>query len=404
MPYKRKRTAGPSSRRTRRPRKKSSGHPWLMIFFIFGLLLVSAYVTDRMTNQAGPKNLDSIAAVHQLFSDREEQGLVPREDRGTPESVKEKLKDAMDRILPAQKEERTEGTKKTSDPQKKEEEGSVFSLFSKMTGGDDKADSPEKSTESSSSSARKSAAGNASAPVSGKTGSAQAGTAVREKSSSAATGKLAVVIDDAGRDLESQHIYENLGIPMTLAVMPDQVHTREAAASWAAHGLPVIVHQPMESVSGVRMENKAILTSMTDWEISQIMKDSLSQVPEAVGINNHQGSKATADRRVMNEVMNVLHKRGMFFFDSRTNTVTEADAAAAAYGVPYARNNLFVDNSSDIADIEAMIREAANRAKANGTYIIIGHCRPNTAAAFRTMVPKLEAEGIRFVYLSSLLK
>lgn len=212
------------------------------------------------------------------------------------------------------------------------------------------------------------------------------------------------MIDDAGRDLESQHIYENLGIPMTLAVMPDQVHTREAAASWAAHGLPVIVHQPMESVSGVRMENKAILTSMTDWEISQIMKDSLSQVPEAVGINNHQGSKATADRRVMNEVMNVLHKRGMFFFDSRTNTVTEADAAAAAYGVPYARNNLFVDNSSDIADIEAMIREAANRAKANGTYIIIGHCRPNTAAAFRTMVPKLEAEGIRFVYLSSLLK
>lgn len=403
MPYKRKRTAGPSSRRTRRPRKKSSGHPWLMLFFVFGLLLVSAYVTDRMTNQAGPKSLDSIAAVHQLFADREEQGLVPREDRGTPESVKEKLKDAMDRIIPAQKEDSKEGAKNPSDPQKKEEKQDVFSLFSQLTSGEDKASGSEKSTGPSSSD-RKSAAGNVSTPASGKTGSSQAGTAVKEKSSSAVTGKLAVVIDDAGRDLESQHIYENLGIPLTLAVMPNQVHTREAAASWAAHGLPVIVHQPMESVSGVRMENKAILTSMTDWEISQIMKDSLSQVPEAVGINNHQGSKATADRRVMNEVMNVLHKRGMFFFDSRTNTVTEADAAAAAYGVPYARNNLFVDNSSDIADIEAMIREAANRAKANGTYIIIGHCRPNTAAAFRTMVPKLEAEGIRFVYLSSLLK
>lgn len=403
MPYKRKRTAGPSSRRTRRPRKKSSGHPWLMLFFVFGLLLVSAYVTDRMTNQAGPKSLDSIAAVHQLFADREEQGLVPTEDRGTPESVKEKLKDAMDRIIPAQKEDSKEGAKNPSDPQKKEEKQDVFSLFSQLTGGEDKASGSEKSTGPSSSD-RKSAAGNVSTPASGKTGSSQAGTAVKEKSSSAVTGKLAVVIDDAGRDLESQHIYESLGIPLTLAVMPNQVHTREAAASWAAHGLPVIVHQPMESVSGVRMENKAILTSMTDWEISQIMKDSLSQVPEAVGINNHQGSKATADRRVMNEVMHVLHQRGMFFFDSRTNTVTAADAAAAAYGVPYARNNLFVDNSSDIADIEAMIREAANRAKANGTYIIIGHCRPNTAAAFRTMVPKLEAEGIQFIYLSSLLK
>ena len=79
-------------------------------------------------------------------------------------------------------------------------------------------------------------------------------------------------------------------------------------------------------------------------------------------------------------------------------------AAAKTYGVPYVRNDLFVDNSASVSDICAMIQEGADRAKKLGTYIIIGHCRPHTAEAFRQMVPKLKAQGIEFVYLSSLKK
>lgn len=51
-------------------------------------------------------------------------------------------------------------------------------------------------------------------------------SAPKPNTPSAVKGKLAVVIDDAGRDLASQHVYESLGIPLTLAVMPNQVHTR----------------------------------------------------------------------------------------------------------------------------------------------------------------------------------
>ncbi len=135
-----------------------------------------------------------------------------------------------------------------------------------------------------------------------------------------------------------------------------------------------------------------------------MLSDSLSQLPEAIGINNHQGSKATIDARTMDIVMNELHHRGLFFFDSHTNSTTAADKAAKTYGVPYVRNDLFVDNSASVSDICAMIQEGADRAKKKGTYIIIGHCRPHTAEAFRQMVPKLKAQGIEFVYLSSLKK
>lgn len=215
-------------------------------------------------------------------------------------------------------------------------------------------------------------------------------------------GRLAVCIDDGGRDLDSQRVYEQMGIPLTLAVMPNQPYTQEAAARWTAAGLPVIIHQPMESVSGAAAEKVLLLTTMDSAAQRQILADSFRQIPQAVGLNNHQGSKATTDRRTMDTVMAALAARGMFFFDSATNTTTAADAAAAAAGVPYVRNQLFVDNSADVEEIKAMIRKGARMAAANGNAVIIGHCRPHTAEAFRQAVPELRRAGIEFVYLSSL--
>lgn len=402
----------------------------------------SAYMTDRMTNAPDSEVAQNVTTIGHLFNDKEMQGLVPKEDQGTPESVKEKIKAAMDKVVTVQvkaddeepaEEKSTSKTSSAPAAGAKEEKTSSFSLpaiVSKITGkgesGEKTAAAPSHEGKAAPSSASVSSApsssissastkaapsvkkdaGNTKAPAKQSAAPAKAAPAAAPKPNTPAAvkGKLAVVIDDAGRDLESQHVYESLGIPLTLAVMPNQVHTRDAALSWHAHGLPVILHQPMESVSGIGMESKVILTSMGDEEIRSLLKSSLSQVPEAVGINNHQGSKATTDRHTMDVVMNELHHRRLFFFDSRTNSTTAADAAAASYGVPYVRNDLFVDNEADVAAISSMIREAAKRAQKYGTYVIIGHCRPKTAEAFRQMVPQLEKEGIQFVYVSSLAK
>lgn len=442
--------------RRKRAAKKSNGHPFLVLLFFISLVVGSAYMTDRMTNAPTADNADQVTAIRHIFNDKEMQGLVPKEDQGTPESVKEKIKDIINKTVVVEAKADDEDTPKAAEVTKadgktermnedeaRETESAkeVFSIsrvVSKITGKEEpKAETPAKETvvasassertESADSRERKSAPAPSSVK---KTESAKAAPAKSGKSEARAngssekalpakaasilppkenaggqvTGRLAIVIDDAGRDLDSQHIYEQMGIPLTLAVMPDQIHTRDAALSWRAHGLPVILHQPMESVSGIGMEPKVILTSMSDAAIRQMLRDSLSQLPEAIGINNHQGSKATIDARTMDIVMNELHHRGLFFFDSHTNSTTAADKAAKTYGVPYVRNDLFVDNSASVSDICAMIQEGADRAKKKGTYIIIGHCRPHTAEAFRQMVPKLKAQGIEFVYLSSLKK
>ena len=440
--------------RRKRATKKSNGHPFLVLLFFISLVVGSAYMTDRMTNAPTADNADQVTAIRHIFNDKEMQGLVPKEDQGTPESVKEKIKDIINKTVVVEAKADDEDTPKAAEVTKadgktermKEDEAretepekEVFSIsrvVSKITGKEEpKAETPAKETVVASASSERTESADSrertSAPApssvkktepakvapakSGKSearanGSSEKALPVKaasilppkENAGGQVTGRLAIVIDDAGRDLDSQHIYEQMGIPLTLAVMPDQVHTRDAALSWRAHGLPVILHQPMESVSGIGMEPKVILTSMSDAAIRQMLRDSLSQLPEAIGINNHQGSKATIDARTMDIVMNELHHRGLFFFDSHTNSTTAADKAAKTYGVPYVRNDLFVDNSASVSDICAMIQEGADRAKKKGTYIIIGHCRPHTAEAFRQMVPKLKAQGIEFVYLSSL--
>lgn len=440
--------------RRKRATKKSNGHPFLVLLFFISLVVGSAYMTDRMTNAPTADNANQVTAIRHIFNDKEMQGLVPKEDQGTPESVKEKIKDIINKTVVVEAKADDEDTPKAAEVTKadgktermKEDEAretepskEVFSIsrvVSQITGKEEpKAETPAKETvvasassertESADSRERESApapssvkkteptkaapakSGKSEARANGSSEKALPAKAAsilppKENAGGQVTGRLAIVIDDAGRDLDSQHIYEQMGIPLTLAVMPDQIHTRDAALSWRAHGLPVILHQPMESVSGIGMEPKVILTSMSDAAIRQMLRDSLSQLPEAIGINNHQGSKATIDARTMDIVMNELHHRGLFFFDSHTNSTTAADKAAKTYGVPYVRNDLFVDNSASVSDICAMIQEGADRAKKKGTYIIIGHCRPHTAEAFRQMVPKLKAQGIEFVYLSSL--
>ena len=366
-----KRTSFTGKRKVVRRRKKSRGHSLLLLLFFLVVISVASCTVAHPFSDEKETMVSVNTTIHHLFGEESSE----RDGKG-------KIGGRVEEV-------------------KKEPQSIIKEFMNRLKGGENKGNNGDgnniltKREEKNPSDTRlKASAAKQREPAEKKAGG----------NSSSVTGRLAVVIDDAGLDLESQRIYEEIGVPLTLAVMPNKMYTSEAAAEWSRYGMPVILHQPMEPVSGSGMEEKTILTSMSDEAIRYMLKESLEQIPQAVGINNHQGSRATTDARVMRVVMNELSHRGLFFFDSRTNTTTAADSAAALYGVPYARNDLFVDNSADEGEIRAMIQEGANRAKARGSYIIIGHCRPHTAAAFRDIVPQLQAQGIEFVYVSSLLR
>jgi uncharacterized protein len=215
--------------------------------------------------------------------------------------------------------------------------------------------------------------------------------------------KLALIIDDCGQWVDIERGYIALPVPLTLSVLP-HVHAAAQIAQEAHDaGKGVMLHLPMEPLSGIYPGPGEIKTSMSDEQVAAQVQDDLAQVPLAQGVNNHEGSKASADPRVMRDVMQVLAQHGdLFFVDSRTNAASIGAQEATAAGIPTASRDVFLDNKEDVAYSEEQLREAAAIAVRTGSAIAIGHPRATTLEAVRDMIPQLQAQGIDFVLVQSL--
>ena len=215
--------------------------------------------------------------------------------------------------------------------------------------------------------------------------------------------KLALIIDDCGQWIDTERGFVALPIPLTLSVLPDVHYGATIAREANDAGKGVMLHLPMETLSGMNPGPGKVTTAMTDDEITAQVQSDLAQVPLARGVNNHEGSKASADSRVMRDVIGVIAKRGdLFFIDSRTNAASVGEQTASQAGVPTASRDVFLDNQENVAYSEDRLREAAAIAKQTGSAIAIGHPRPTTLAAIHALIPELEDDGITFVLAQTL--
>jgi polysaccharide deacetylase 2 family uncharacterized protein YibQ len=216
--------------------------------------------------------------------------------------------------------------------------------------------------------------------------------------------RLAIIIDDCGQWPATERAFIALPVPLTLSVLPDVRYNHAIEHEAAAAGKGVMLHLPMETLSGVNPGPGKVTTEMDDAAITAQVEHDLHDVDLAQGVNNHEGSKATADVRVMNAVISVLSKDGRFFIDSRTNSKSVGQQIASEHGVRTAARSVFLDNRADVDYTEAQLREAATVAEKNGSAIAIGHPRPTTLEALRAIIPELQARGITFVLASDLVR
>ncbi|MBV8371784.1 MAG: divergent polysaccharide deacetylase family protein, partial [Candidatus Eremiobacteraeota bacterium] len=216
--------------------------------------------------------------------------------------------------------------------------------------------------------------------------------------------RLALIVDDCGQWIDTERGFLALDIPLTMSVLPDVHYTTTIAREAAGAGKGVMLHLPMETVSGLDPGPGKVTTEMSDAQIDAQVEGDLAQIPQAQGVNNHEGSKGSADPRVMRDVVGVLAKHGdLFFVDSRTSTASVGEQSAQAAGIPTAARDVFLDNQASMAYTEAQLRAAAAIAKRNGTAIAIGHPHATTLAAVRALIPELEADGVQFVLAQDLV-
>jgi polysaccharide deacetylase 2 family uncharacterized protein YibQ len=217
-------------------------------------------------------------------------------------------------------------------------------------------------------------------------------------------GMLALIVDDAGYNLEELQAFLDLPMPLTVAVLPDLPHSTEAARRVRAAGKDLILHAPMEPDGGEDPGPGAILTGQSPEKIRQLLEADFASVPGALGMNNHMGSKATADEAVMTAVLGYLKDTGRLFVDSRTTAATAGPRVARSLGLQILQRDVFLDDDADEGAIGGSFDKAITEANARGSAIAIGHVQHRGVVdILRAAERNLAAQGVRMARLTEVL-
>ncbi|PYB74673.1 hypothetical protein DMX11_14425 [Pseudomonas sp. LB-090624] len=222
-------------------------------------------------------------------------------------------------------------------------------------------------------------------------GVAQAGTAAKVY--------MSIIIDDLGQSPERDSRTLALPGPVTMAIMPDTPHASDFARQAHKAGRTVILHMPMDPATGPYAWHPGIAIE----ELARRLDAALLKVPYAAGINNHMGSRMTAQREPMTWLMGELQRRHLFFVDSRTSAATVAAAEAQAQDVAHVSRDVFLDDVRTPEAIDAQLQQGIELARKQGSAVLIGHPYPQTLAVLERQIPRLKQLGVELITLQQMI-
>lgn len=216
---------------------------------------------------------------------------------------------------------------------------------------------------------------------------------------------IAVVLDDMGVDKKRSVRTLALRAPLTLAFMTYAEDLEHETAAARQRGHELMLHVPMQPQGEAYDPGPDVLeVGLSSEEIRRRLNWGLDRFEGFVGVNNHMGSRFTADAAGMRVVMEELRRRGLLFLDSVTTDKSVAPEAARRAGVPFAARNVFIDNEQSVAAVKAQLAKVEAYARKHGAAIAIGHPHDATIEALSAWLPTLEAHGFVLVPLTAIVK
>ncbi len=217
--------------------------------------------------------------------------------------------------------------------------------------------------------------------------------------------KVAIIIDDFGPALLRRMVkgFVELPFDVTLAILPGNDKTIEVGKAAVEAGKSVFIHLPMQPIDSVCMDERdMVYVDMSTEEISIIFDRIMMELPSAVGVNNHMGSRATGDSSLMAILAEELKKRGLIFVDSRTAPNSCGLRCMRRRGVPALGRDIFLDFTEDPAVIRNQLAKAVRIAEKYGRSVAIGHARLSTLEILQADLPKYAEKGVKFVFVDEL--
>jgi hypothetical protein len=228
----------------------------------------------------------------------------------------------------------------------------------------------------------------------------------RSKIKGSVKGTICLVIDDFGFAMNSDvEEFLQLNKNITAAIIPGTPYA-ETIGKYAHNiGIETIIHMPMESYE---VDNKEYAVSLNEKLNATLVEKKIGfafeEVPTALGMNNHQGSKATESLQLMKDIARTLKKMDKFFLDSFTNPESRGYITMRRYGVPTQLRQVFLDHVEDPAQIKFNLDSLVTLSHDMEIAVGIGHVKPITLEVLKKEIPRLESEGYRFIRLSQAVR
>lgn len=217
-------------------------------------------------------------------------------------------------------------------------------------------------------------------------------------------GKIAIVIDDWGYNFNNIRFLDGFKFPLTVSILPNLNYSHLLSEDLYQRGFEVILHLPMEPEDNLNIEKDTIMVSMDETAVKEIVSRGFSSVSHSKGLSNHMGSKAVADKRIMSVILDELKRNGFYFLDSFVSSDSVGGDLAKIKQVLFAKRDIFLDNQNDPKYIKGQIYKLKMKAAVNGQAIGIGHDRKLTLEILKEVMPQLEKEGYKFVFVSDLAR
>jgi polysaccharide deacetylase 2 family uncharacterized protein YibQ len=216
--------------------------------------------------------------------------------------------------------------------------------------------------------------------------------------------KVSIILDDVGYDKRLALDFLSLDASITVSIFPFSPYKKKIASIAHKKGRDVMLHLPMEPLEYPKVNpgEGVLLTSMDIDALLAQLEANLDDIPYIVGVNNHMGSKFTADRDRMKSVFEQLKERDLFFVDSRTTTRTCARQVAGDIELKFAERQVFLDHFEDESFIRAQIKQLASIARSRGSAIGIIHPHRLTYRILKAELSNLKKE-VEIVPVSQLV-
>ncbi len=216
--------------------------------------------------------------------------------------------------------------------------------------------------------------------------------------------KIIVIFDDIGIDKRAFDQVMKLPGPVTVSFLPYAKDVDRLAAFAKARGDAIMLHLPMEPVGDADPGPNALYSDMSEATFRRALEWNLDRFNGYVGVNNHMGSRLTANERLMKIALEAVAERGLFFLDSVTTHNTVARRAGKAVGAEVFSRDVFIDAHADRKSVIKQLAQVEAIARETGYVVAIAHPYAETIDVIGPWLTSAPMRGFELAPITALVE